>query len=211
MSTIFYSNAKTLPNSIAKKILIFHRDSLIMPRTWSRYRAALEACIDQSNPQIEACLQNVIQRNEILSLVSVPKKPEPVISPRRTVIDILDSASFPFDIDQLVKDCMSTMHDHINFIQCLCEWAVTSLRVGLYRVYLTAAILRQRARTGVSLHEPIMAFLERFSTAPGSKGKVYLLISELVRARKFSLQNYMRWLISRGILRPFTSMEKVRV
>lgn len=100
------------------------------------------------------------------------------------------------------------MPDHSQFIDCLCEWAVTSLRVGLYRVYLAAAILRQEAKAGVGLQDPIMTFLERFSTVPGSKKKVYLLLSELVRAGRFSLPNYMRWLIAKGVLRPFTSMEK---
>lgn len=124
------------------------------------------------------------------------------------MIDILDSASLPFDLDKLVSDCISVMPDHSNFIECLCEWSVTSLRVGLYRVYLAAAILRQEAKAGVPLQEPIMTFLERFSSVPGSKAKVYLLLSELVRAGKFSLSNYMRWLIARGVLRAFTSMEK---
>lgn len=131
------------------------------------------------------------------------------MSPQGLIIDILDSASLPYDIDGLIKECLGVMPDHSQFIECLCEWAVTSLRVGLYRVYLAALILRQEAKGGVALQEPIMLFLERFSTVPGSKTKVYLLLSELVRAGKFSVTVYMRWLIARGVLRPYKSMEKV--
>lgn len=76
-------------------------------------------------------------------------------------------------------------------------------------MYLAASILRQEAKSGIALQEPIMSFLERFSTVPGSKTKVYLLLSELVKAGKFSITIYMRWLIARGVLRPYKSMEKV--
>ncbi|KAF8419653.1 hypothetical protein EV426DRAFT_267297 [Tirmania nivea] len=190
------------------EILISHRESLIIPNTWSLYRKTLESCVDRSNSNIEACLQNIIYRNNALSLGAKTKNPDTALSPQRLVIDILDSALLPFDLGKLVKDCISVMPDHSNFIDCLCEWSVTSLRVGLYRVYLAAAILRQEAKAGVPLQEPIMTFLERFSSVPGSKTKVYLLLSELVRAGKFSLPNYMRWLIARGVLRTFTSMEK---
>ncbi|RPB19444.1 hypothetical protein L211DRAFT_814567 [Terfezia boudieri ATCC MYA-4762] len=189
------------------EILISHRESLIIPNTWSLYRKTLEFCVDRRNSNIEACLQNIIHRNNALSLTAKAKS-DTVLPPQRLVIDILDSASLPFDLDKIVKDCISVMPDHSNFIECLCEWSVTSLRVGLYRVYLAAAILRQEAKGGVPLQEPIMTFLERFSSVPGSKTNVYLLLSELVRAGKFSLPNYMRWLIARGVLRAFTSMEK---
>lgn len=168
----------------------------------------MESCVDRRNSNIEACLQNVIYRNNALSLAAKTKQSDTALSPQRLVIDILDSASFPFDLDKLVKDCISVMPDHSHFIECLCEWSVTSLRVGLYRVYVAAAILRQEAKAGMPLQEPIMRFLERFSLVPGSKAKVYLLLSELARAGKFSLSNYMRWLIARGVLQAFTSMEK---
>ncbi|KAF8476212.1 hypothetical protein BDZ91DRAFT_819063 [Kalaharituber pfeilii] len=189
-------------------ILISHRESLIIPRNWARYKSILESCVDTTNPQVEACLQNVIHRNNSLCLSPKPKTSDPTFSPQRLVIDILDSATMPYDFDKIIKDCVAVIADHSLFVQCLCEWAVTSLRVGLYRVYLAAAILRQEAKAGTALQEPIMTFLERFSAVPGNKSKVYLLISELVRAEKFSLPNYMRWLIARGVLRPFTNMDK---
>ena len=184
---------------------------MIIPQTWPLYQSTLEKCVNRKDPLVETCLQNVIHRNNSLSLNPKSKTAGPTISSQRLVIDILDSASIPYDLDTLTKSCIDIMPDHSQFVQCLCEWAVTSLRVGLYRIYLAAAVLRQEAKAGVVLQEPILAFLERFSTVPGSKSHVYLLISELVRAERFSLTQYMRWLISRGILNPFTSMEKVCV
>ncbi|KAI5801551.1 hypothetical protein DFH27DRAFT_557170 [Peziza echinospora] len=195
-------------STLITEILTLHQESLIIPQTWPLYQSTLEKCVNRKDPLVETCLQNVIHRNNSLSLNPKSKTAGPTISSQRLVIDILDSASIPYDLDTLTKSCIDIMPDHSQFVQCLCEWAVTSLRVGLYRIYLAAAVLRQEAKAGVVLQEPIMAFLERFSTAPGSKSHVYLLISELVRADRFSLTQYMRWLISRGILNPFTSMEK---
>lgn len=185
-----------------------HRDCLVMPHTWLRLRPVLEACLDLSNMEVQSCLQDITLRNSFLCCIMKANMPEPT-SPQRQVIAILDAASLPYELDALTQACVSIMLDHDKFIEYLCEWAVTPLRVGLYRVYLASAILRQQARAGVSVQEPIMRFLEKYSAVPASKQNVYLLVSELVRAAKFSVTSYMRWLIATGVLGSYTALEKV--
>lgn len=96
-----------------------------------------------------------------------------------------------------------------DLVQVLCEWGTTSLRVGVHRVYIAAALLRTAAaRTSpAAVHEQLLHFLETFGTkVAGSKHDAYLLISELVRSKTFALAAYMKWLIARGSLYGFDTM-----
>lgn len=184
-------------------------ESLIIPKTWVRYKITLESCVDRTDPAVERCLQLVIQRNNNLCSPAETKRNDPHISQQRRMIDTLDSVVAPFNLIELSLTCSSLLPDHTDFVQCLCEWAVTSLRVGVYRVYIAVAILRQKARAGNDIQGPILTFLERFArSVVGNKNNVYLLISELVRTKNFPLASYFKWLIARGILLPFTTMEK---
>ena len=135
---------------------------------------------------------------------------EPDLSAKKQLINFLDSTTVPFDLDELNKKCISIISDKRQLVHCLCEWAVTPLRVGLHRVYLVVALLRTAHQSGMDIQEPLLAFLDSLGTHfVGSKGDFYLLVSELVRSKTFSIASYMKWLIARGTLAQFSSLEKV--
>jgi mediator of RNA polymerase II transcription subunit 12 len=91
---------------------------------------------------------------------------------------------------------------------CIFEWSVTSLRAGLYRVYLGAKLLRYGFGEGMDIQTPLMEFMAQ-ENGKMDGYNIYLLISELVRGQCFSLALYLRWLIAKGGVTKASSLGEV--
>ncbi|KAL7269262.1 RNA polymerase II mediator complex subunit [Rhizina undulata] len=63
--------------------------------------------------------------------------------------------------------------------------------------------------SGSDIQEPLLAFLDSLRTNfVGNRDDFYLLVSELVRSKTFSIASYMKWLIARGAMSQFSSLDK---
>ncbi|RPB09459.1 hypothetical protein P167DRAFT_560154 [Morchella conica CCBAS932] len=193
-------------------ILVSHRESLVIANSWDGYKDVLSRSVHRRNPTIRSCLANLTARNKnLLAPLDHNAKAATTLSPQRKLINTLDAITLPYNLDELWAKCYSstTTMAPADLVQVLCEWGTTSLRVGVHRVYIAAALLRAAAaRTSpAAVHEQLLHFLETFGTkVAGSKHDAYLLISELVRSKTFALAAYMKWLIARGSLYGFDTM-----
>ncbi|KAI9829413.1 MAG: hypothetical protein M1819_006350 [Sarea resinae] len=125
-------------------------------------------------------------------------------TPRRRIIQILDSASPPFHLGHLSALCSSTGLSDQGVILILLEWASSPYRHGMYRIYLTARLLRLWSRSGTSIQYALMNFLSNSKELAGlEKNNVYHVISELIRSRHFRVGDYLEWLIATGALRGY--------
>ncbi|KAF3219135.1 RNA polymerase II mediator complex subunit [Orbilia oligospora] len=129
-------------------------------------------------------------------------------SPRKAAIDFLDRTRAPYDIEDVTTMFLALSKDYHQTVKALCEWAVTSLRVGLHRLYFAVRLLRKFSRLGIQIQPPIHDFLLATGGGRRCKKHVYLLISELVRSKHFTAGKYMSWLISRGALMRHGSIDE---
>lgn len=179
-----------------------------MPKTWEKNRSSLTASVNRKDPLVEASLQNVITRNNLF-LHTKTSRLTSSHSLRKSIISAFDTVAPSSNIDEVSKSWLLLDGNHNVLVQNLVEWVVTPLRVGHFRVYLVARVLRNWIRAGVQVQDAIHDFLATFVGSQRSKGHVYLLVSELVRSKHFSASKYMTWLISKGALMRCASVDEV--
>jgi mediator of RNA polymerase II transcription subunit 12 len=186
--------------------------SLIRPCLRDDFEKSL-SFIDTRDWRLKRCVDNVLQRQKAVEFSGFSANPTPKEIPENpTLLEALDRAFVPFNAAEIYRKYAYSLRQP-QLIRSVCEWAVTSLRAGAYRVYLVASLLRSAYHDGINIQDPIMDFLGAF-TLPRTKTSredVYLLISELVRGRVFSVAAYMKWLIARGSLTNLGSLEVVRL
>ena len=197
-------------SELATTLIISNRECFVIPRVWADYHSTLESSIDRTKPGIASAFENVSRRNDRLSLPTQRRNGKSADTPKRQLIQILDTIRTSLDIDHLSSVCLSTIADHNILIQALLEWASSPYRVGSSRVYLTVRLLRRWNRGGMDTDESILDFLARSTRNVGvCSHNVYLLIAELVRSRHFSVTRYLRWLIARGTLGGYQTLDPV--
>lgn len=182
----------------------------MIPRVWADYHSTLESSIDRAKPNVASAFENVWRRNDRLSPPVHRRSGKSGDTPKRQLIQILDAVRTNLDIDQLSNICTSVIKDRDALVQVLLEWASSSYRVGLSRVYLVVRLLRRWNRGGMDTDEIILDFLSRSRRNTGiCSYNVYLLVAELVRSRHFSVTRYLRWLIARGALGGYKTLDPV--
>ncbi|KAF3161932.1 RNA polymerase II mediator complex subunit [Orbilia oligospora] len=189
------------------RLLLNHRQAFINPKSWLINEAPLRACVDTSNPVIISSINNIASRNRNLEPGNT-KSSNGSTSPRKAAIDFLDRIRAPYDIEDVTTMFLALSKDYHQTVKALCEWAVTSLRVGLHRLYFAVRLLRKVSRLGIQIQPPIHDFLLATGGGRRCKKHVYLLISELVRSKHFTAGKYMSWLISRGALMRHGSIDE---
>jgi mediator of RNA polymerase II transcription subunit 12, fungi type len=163
-----------------------------------KYRATLSSCIFPESAQVSPAYRSIDQRNRQLTFPDVKMD----LSPRRVVIGLLDkSLSRPFSIN-LPQQCREKMPDLRALSKTVLDWATSSYRPGLVKVYVGARLLRTSSRSGIDVNEVILDFLGSGVDGQGlCKQSVYHLASELTRSGHFSVSKYIQWLIARGGVR----------
>ncbi|KAI9769426.1 MAG: RNA polymerase II mediator complex subunit [Geoglossum simile] len=195
-------------SELATTLIISNRECFVIPRAWAEYRTILETSIDRTKPVIASALENVSGRNNRLSLPTHHRNGKSADTPKRQLIQILDTVRTRFDIDHLSSVCLSTITDRNALVQVLLEWASSPYRVGTSRVYLIVRLLRRWNRSGMDTDESILDFLAGSQRSAGiCTHNIYLLIAELVRSRHFSVTRYLRWLIARGALGGYQTLD----
>ncbi|KAF3930239.1 hypothetical protein ABW20_dc0104813 [Dactylellina cionopaga] len=192
-------------------LVLNHRQAFVNPKSWLINEDPLRACVDLKNPTILASINNIASRNRNLEAGQASKSGgggSTITTPRKSAIDFLDSIRAPYDIEDVTGRFLSLSKDHHQTVKALCEWAITSLRVGLHRLYFAVRLLRRFSRLGIQIQPAIHDFLLATGGGRRCKNHVYLLISELVRSRHFTAGKYMSWLISRGALMRHGSVDE---
>ena len=172
----------------------------VMPRTWSKYRDALESCFNLDVVPDKIFLKQLTHRNERLSVASGPRT-SVSRTPRQIVLHVLDTASSPFDIRKIMEDCQIACQDADVLIKIVLEWCSSSFRTGKYRVYLAVQLIRI-CQEEVDVNSAVTDFLALQHTQVFCDVRcLSLLVSELVRSQVFSLGRYLQWLTASGSLR----------
>ncbi|ERF76809.1 hypothetical protein EPUS_07989 [Endocarpon pusillum Z07020] len=172
----------------------------VMPRTWSKYRDALESCFNSDVVPDKIILKQLVHRNERLSFASGPTTSVPR-TPRQIVLHILDTASSPFDIRKITQDCQTACQDADVLIKIVLEWCSSRFRTGQYRVYLAVQLIRI-CQEEADVNSAVTDFLALQHTQVFCDVRcLSLLVSELVRSKVFALGRYLQWLTASGTLR----------
>lgn len=104
----------------------------------------------------------------------------------------------PVDGD-LAAQCWASVDNHAQVVKTVIEWATSSHRPGISKVYTASNLLRKWSSMRIN---PTLAILELLDDVPTNdevrKQMMYHLVSELCRSGHFSLPQYVQWLIARG-------------
>ncbi|KAH0543775.1 hypothetical protein FGG08_001957 [Glutinoglossum americanum] len=195
-------------SELTTTLITSNRECFVIPRVWADYRSTLESSIDRTKSNIVTAFENISRRNDRLSPPTRRRSGKSADTPKRQLIQVLDTVRTNIDIDNLSSICLSTIGDREALVQVLLEWASSPYRVGSSRVYLIVRLLRRWNRGGMDTDEFILNFLARSRRNIGiCSHNVYLLIAELVRSKDFSVTRYLRWLIARGALGGYQNLD----
>lgn len=179
-----------------------HPPSFILPQSWNKFESTITFCLDLDNPAQNSLFENLSNRNK---RVQKPKAGHSNAqrSPEQRIIRLLDSTSTnpKYDIPTLATECLKTLKDHCSLVSKVLEWASTSFRQGMARIYVAVRLLRKWKKAGLDIDSHILSFLAQSHSKTGLlMENVYHIISELVRSQTFSTGKYLQWLMARGVV-----------
>lgn len=170
---------------------------LVMPQSWRKYKTVLEDCLDLNIASDLLLFKQISFRNERLCTASCLDSTGPR-TPRQLFIDILDSASSPFNVRQIAEDCRSASDDMQLLVDVVLEWSSSRFRAGEYRVFLAVRLL-EMYHDELDITSAVIDFLASPQTQSASDPLcLRILIAELVRSHVFVLSRYLQSLIARG-------------
>jgi mediator of RNA polymerase II transcription subunit 12, fungi type len=191
--------------------MVTHRSCFILPKSWDSYSSTLESNIPKDDSVLLAAFHDISKRNKRLLARQRLGFASSQASPKRQLIKILDSVHGNFDLNLVSTLCVSAVEEPASRLVILLQWATSRYRVGSSRVYVAVRLFRKWHRDGVDTDGSILSFLaavgEGSSITAINKSQLYLLISELARSKHFSCARYLQWLIARGSLRRYDSLD----
>ena len=181
--------------SLVKGILVSSPANFISPKIWVKHRDRLESILE-GDARYMSTFSSVDKRN---SQLLIHEGAEKLPSSRRLLIDRLDGTlSKPFP-NGFAKGCWGLDEDKQLLAQTLLEWATSSHRPGIGKVYVATRMLRQWSKYGAAVTNAILIFLDSKVCERGrDRAAFYHLVSELARSEHFSSPIYLQWLIARG-------------
>ena len=187
-------------------------ECFIAPDSWSSTREGLQFCLNIDNPtesQILAGLSLANERCVGANPYTYLTKPDPV----DTIVEILDSASPPYNPEILMAELLSACGNVDVLIMSCLDWATTKFRSGSARVYLVVRLLRKLHRQAYDVGSMLLHFITESHNSPGLYDVAALghLVSELSRSHTFPTSKYLQWLNVRGLPRPNTCSSSVNV
>jgi mediator of RNA polymerase II transcription subunit 12 len=180
---------------LLKGLMISNPESFIIPKLWIKHRESI--CPDNSaeDSRFETVFNSIDRRNARLAAAGSDKD----ASPKRRLIQVLDTTFSKFFTHELVKETWNLDADKYMLIQTILEWSTSSYRPGVAKIYIAARIFRQWSRYGADITDAILTFLDsKISEKGRNKAAFYHLLSELARSDTFSTSIYLQWLIARG-------------
>ncbi|THC98039.1 hypothetical protein EYZ11_002465 [Aspergillus tanneri] len=182
-----------------RRLVLEHTSSVILPRSWDKYKDLISSCLNMKDNVHRAIFQNLVERN---LRVQTPKGHKEAVhrSPQQRAIHLFDSIRSANDISSASCECLKTIEDKTVLVYKLLEWTATPCRYGICRVYTGVRLLRKWKMSGIDIDSYILAFLAGVrATTPLKMDNIYHIISELVRSQTFSVGRYLQWLMARGV------------
>lgn len=187
---------KQLCESVAT-LVMSNRDSLILPDSWHKYKQLLDLLpkvIERS--ELTNALEELTQRN--LKIISGKDKSNKHKAFRKVIVRELDENGRHFMVEDLAVRILGHItSEPLEAIITVLQWATSIYRDGEYRIYLAVRLLRIWHRKGYDIDAAIMKFLSHGASECKHRD-VYSLIGNLIRSKDFSVERYLRWLISHG-------------
>lgn len=180
-----------------RSIMQINLSCFVMPQSWRRYKSSVEKCLDLNSTSDLRLLEQLSNRHGRLSTASELDSSESG-TPRKLVIDILDSAVAPFNICKIAQDCQSACANTDLFAKVVLEWCSSRFRAGKYRVYLAVRLLKMSHAEKDINTALIDFFASQQMRTSCDVGCLRLLVSELIKSQVFSLSRYLQWLTARG-------------
>jgi mediator of RNA polymerase II transcription subunit 12 len=180
---------------LIKGLLASNPESFVLPRLWTKYRDTIQASLESDDGRFTTIFTAIDRRNSRLNSPGTERE----LSPRRRLIQLLDTTMSQPLTNELPSQCWHIDGDKSMLILALLDWSTSAHRPGVAKVYVAARILRSWSRYGADISGAILSFLDNEACETGrSKSAFYHLISELARSEHFSTPMYLQWLIARG-------------
>ncbi|KAG9247404.1 RNA polymeras-like protein II mediator complex component Srb8 [Calycina marina] len=180
--------------TLVKAMLVSNPEDFIAPTSWFKYRLSLESIVE-GDQRFKAVFFAIDRRNSQLT----PRRMGSAASPRRHLIERLDTTLFKPLLPGFARLCWEIDSDKDLLIQALLEWATSAHRPGRGKVFVAVRVLRQWSRLGAPVTHAILVFLDSRNCENGrDRCALYHLVSELARSGHFSTPIYLQWLIARG-------------
>ncbi|KAG5362113.1 Mediator of RNA polymerase II transcription subunit 12 [Yarrowia sp. C11] len=168
-------------------------DAFVMPSKWVQLGSTFEAIVADS--------ESTRVRNEALVISDTPKTRRNR-NKQAVIISILDAARAPFH-KTLFNQIVDTRADFGTIIQTILAWAVSDSRVSVERVFIASHLVSQLSEgvDGDAVPSHIVQFLLSVKSHRDVRiDDLYALVTELCVLDIFQPQDYVRSLISSGVL-----------
>jgi mediator of RNA polymerase II transcription subunit 12 len=168
---------------------------LILPRAWPRYQYLLTTFPG---------FQHVILRIQRLSSPSTKTS----TNTRCALLKLyshLDNLPLDPDFANLLPRYSACLDGEVtHLVRALLDWAASTFRQGLDRVFVTHRFLALLRRSGHDTDAAILAYFRVEGTADEAgtmvKMNVWRVVIELVRDGLFGVGGYLQWMLSNGVL-----------
>ena len=178
-------------------LVMSNKASLILPDTWHKYSQLLNSLprvIERS--ELTSSVEELTRRN--LNIISGKYKSNKNKTVRRALVRTLDENGRHLKVEDLaVRILGSATSEPLEAIITILQWATSIYREGEYRVYLAVRLLRIWHRQGHDIDAAVLKFLLHEANECRRRD-IYGLIGNLIRSKDFSVERYLRWLISHG-------------
>lgn len=188
-------------------------DSFVIPSQWDKIRLALsEALKSNENEVIGQIFEVVSSRNESLTMADSPSI-RASRDPQFLIIDALDKAKPPYSWSVLEQTITSSKVTESDTLFSAFQWATTSTRKGVDRVYICGNLLTAlHSDFKWNISEQFIEFLDSITSADDyNMNNVYDLILEFLDRDWFYAGTFFRRLISQGVLYTNTSLPLAKV
>ena len=169
----------------------------LMPEKWQQNREALQSCMSLEHEQDRGIFEHIENRNE--RLLGSGYKEDEERNNDRSVFEVLDHASMPFDINQISDELSNLCPDPTHLSGLCLEWASSRFRGGNARIYIVARLLRRLKRAGCDVNTKLLVFFSQDRDASMLDMDAYRhLFAELSRSQTFSRSRFLQTLSVRA-------------
>ncbi|KIX02277.1 uncharacterized protein Z518_08216 [Rhinocladiella mackenziei CBS 650.93] len=183
-----------------RSLLLYRPVTFLMPDRWPDIVPVVQSCLDTSSPQEHQILDRL---NHINGRTMGFNKQEfsAKRAPDQAIVDILDAARVPFNLEVLTDSLASAYPDIPRLIFSCLEWACTRFRQSRTRIYLFTRLIKRWQRYG---HDVDTVILNYLSACREKRTTVDIdclkhLAAHLSRSNCFPLSKYLQWLMVRGL------------
>lgn len=177
-------------------LIMSNPDSFVSSKVWLKYSSLIVSSLtEEEDPQLASRVASIDARNRRFPALVTKKE----AAPRQRLIQLLDQALLQPIGPEFPKQLWHIDESKSMLVQTILQWSTSCHRPGSAKIFLSTRILRSWSRSGISVTDAILNFLDSKACQKGRcKLAMYHLISELTRSGHFSVPKYMQWLIAGG-------------